>query len=248
MKKQRFGQSALLVFIFTAVLHLSFAYSPSSRLSATNTSASLILKSKPDIKASATILYESLGLQALGLSQEAFCKGIRGLEYLSQNGTILTDKIITIVDFTRPSTEKRMYVIDLLEKKVLFQTYVAHGQKSGKQYAEQFSNQPESYQSSLGFYETLGTYEGKHGYSLRLAGLEKGINDKAEERAIVIHSASYVSDGFIRSQGYCGRSWGCPALPEGLTKPVINKIKNGSCIFIYSNDKSYLQNSVILNS
>ena len=246
MNKHRFGQKTLLVFSFIAVLHLSFTSSISSPVLKFSNSHSLVRIK--NVAAASVNLYDKLELQAMGLSQEAFDKGMKGLEYLSKKGTVLNDKIITIVDFTQASTEKRMYVIDLRDMKVLFNTYVAHGQKSGKQYAEQFSNQPESYQSSLGFYETLGTYDGKHGYSLKLAGLENGINDKAEERAIVMHSAPYVSETFIKTQGYCGRSWGCPALPEALSKPIIERIKNGSCLFIYSNNKNYLQNSFILNS
>ena len=247
MNKPRFGKKALFVFSFIALLHLSFTNSISNPVFKFSNSNSLI-RIKNDAAASVNNLYDKLELQAMGLSQEAFTKGMKGLEYLSKKGTVLNDKIITIVDFTQASTEKRMYVIDLQDMKVLFNTYVAHGQKSGKQFAEQFSNQPESYQSSLGFFETLGTYDGKHGYSLKLAGLENGINDKAEERAIVMHSAPYVSENFIKTQGYCGRSWGCPALPEALSKPIIDKIKNGSCLFIYSNNKNYLQNSSIVNS
>jgi hypothetical protein len=111
-----------------------------------------------------------------------------------------------------------------------------------------FLTSPDSYQSSLGFYITEGTYNGKNGFSMQLEGMEYGINHRAEERAIVVHGAPYVSEGFIRSKGYIGRSHGCPALPEKLNKPIIEKIKNGSCLFIYSNDKNYLQQSKILNS
>jgi len=131
---------------------------------------------------------------------------------------------------------------------VIFNTYVAHGVNSGKEMANDFSNQPESYKSSLGFYETQSTYSGGHGYSLRLEGLEKGINDNANRRDIVIHGAGYVNEGLIRSQGYIGRSWGCPALPENMYKPIINKIKDGTCLFIYSPDKTYLKRSKIINA
>ena len=113
--------------------------------------------------------------------------------------------------------------------------------------ASNFSNALQSYKSSLGFYQTLGTYMGGHGYSLRLEGLEKGINDNANRRDIVIHGAPYVNESLIRSQGYIGRSWGCPALPENLNKPIINTIKNGTCLFIYGNNKSYVKRSKIIN-
>ncbi|RYG34159.1 MAG: murein L,D-transpeptidase catalytic domain family protein, partial [Chitinophagaceae bacterium] len=156
--------------------------------------------------------------------------------------------VLTIVDFSLPSNEKRLFVIDVEEEKVLFNTYVAHGRGSGEKMAQRFSNVPESFQSSLGFYSTSSTYQGKHGYSLRLSGLEPGFNNLAEERAIVIHSADYVSEGFIRTKGYLGRSWGCPALPEKLNKPIIDEIKNGSCLFIYSPNNNYLKKSKLLNA
>ena len=139
-----------------------------------------------------------------------------------------------------------MYVIDMNRCKILFHTYVAHGQNSGLEYASRFSNEPESLTSSLGFYVTSGTYMGKHGYSLQLRGLEKGINDKAFDRDIVIHGAEYVNEDYIRAQGYIGRSWGCPAVSEKLNRPIIDKIKNGSCIFIYAKDRKYLVKSRIL--
>jgi len=112
--------------------------------------------------------------------------------------------------------------------------------------ANQFSNTPESYKSSLGFYVTQETYNGNHGYSLKLEGEERGINDNAENRAIVMHSAWYVNESIIRSQGYIGRSEGCPAVSEELSAPIINKIKNGTCLFLYSPDKNYLTQSRIL--
>ena len=131
---------------------------------------------------------------------------------------------------------------------MLFNTYVAHGQNSGKEFANRFSNAPESFQSSLGFYETSETYQGKNGYSMHLTGLEKGINDKADQRAIVMHGAPYVSENYIHSQGYIGRSWGCPAVPEKHNKPIIDRIKNGTCLFIYAGNKTYSRKSKILNS
>ena len=139
-------------------------------------------------------------------------------------------------------------MLDVNSFKILFNTYVAHGRNTGEAYANKFSNKPDSYQSSLGFYLTEGTYNGKNGFSMQLEGMEYGINNRAEERAIVVHGAAYVSEGFIKSRGYIGRSHGCPALPEKLNKPIIEKIKNGSCLFIYSNDKNYLQQSKILNT
>jgi hypothetical protein len=200
----------------------------------------------PDEKVA--VAYENMHLHDLGLSETAFNYAMKGFNYLVQQGKLAKDNIISIADFSQPSSKKRLYVIDLNESRVLFNTYVAHGSNSGKEYARQFSNIPQSNQSSLGFYETLSTYSGGHGYSLKLEGLEKGINDNANRRAIVMHAAAYVNESLVRSQGYIGRSWGCPALPENLYKPIIDKIKGGTCLFIYGQDNAYLQNSRIINA
>jgi hypothetical protein len=154
--------------------------------------------------------------------------------------------IITIIDFSKPSTEERLLVIDLGNKKVLYKCFVAHGKNSGENYAKSFSNQDESLMSSLGFYLTGETYTGENGYSLRLNGLEKGINDHARSREIVIHGASYVSKQFIDKYGRLGRSWGCPALPPEVTKEIIDLISGGSCLFIYGDDAFYKENSTFL--
>lgn len=156
--------------------------------------------------------------------------------------------ILTLIDFTKPSTEERLYVLDLRHKKLLFSSHVAHGKNSGGNYATSFSNVYGSYKSSLGFYVTENTYQGKNGYSLILNGLEKGINDKAKERAIVIHGADYANPQMALSAGRLGRSFGCPALPQQLNKPIINTIKNGTLLFIYANDKGYLTHSSILST
>ena len=193
-------------------------------------------------------VYDSLKLDIRGLSKQAFDLAVRGLGKLRQAGKIANDEVLSIIDFTKPSSQKRLYVIDMENCKLLFNTYVAHGQHSGENYANSFSNKPESFQSSLGFYETEETYIGKNGYSLHLNGLEKGINDRAEERAIVMHGAPYVSESYIRMRGCLGRSWGCPALPEELNKPIIDKIKDGSCLFIYGADKRYIKHSAILKA
>src|SRR5690606_7790716 len=148
--------------------------------------------------------------------------------------------------FTLPSTEKRMYVLDLKNKKLLFHTLVAHGRNSGEKYATKFSNKHGSLQSSLGFYLTEATYQGGNGYSLRLTGLEHGINDQAMARAVVIHGADYCSEKVIRATGRLGRSYGCPALPRELNEPIIDVIKNGSLLFIYADDEEYMANSRVL--
>lgn len=191
-------------------------------------------------------IYDSLQLNELGLSKQAFVEGIKGYNYLRNQGKLDNDDILSIVDFSLPSTQKRLFVIDLHNLKLLFNTYVAHGRNSGKEFANKFSNSPESNMSSLGFYITQQTYNGEHGLSLRLEGEEKGINDNAASRAIVIHCADYVSEATIKALGYIGRSLGCPALPKKYTKPIIETIKDGSCLFVYSPSKKYLSKSEIL--
>ncbi|MEO6731050.1 MAG: murein L,D-transpeptidase catalytic domain family protein [Ferruginibacter sp.] len=193
-------------------------------------------------------LYDSLRLGSLGLGRQVFDYAMQGFNFMKQMGTLGNDQIISIVDFSKPSSQKRLFVIDLKNYKILFNTYVAHGMQSGKEFASRFSNTPESNKSSLGFYETLGTYMGGNGYSMRLQGIEPGINDNANKRDIVMHGAGYVNESFIHSRGYIGRSWGCPAVSQRLHKPIIDKIKNGSCLFIFSPDRNYLSHSRILNS
>ncbi len=197
---------------------------------------------------SASSIYDSLQLKTLGLSKVAFQNGVKGYNYLRAAGKLINDNVLSIVDFSLPSSKKRLFVIDMENFKVLYNTYVAHGRNSGKEFANHFSNNPSSYKSSLGFYITKDTYFGEHGFSLKLEGEEKGINDNALSRAIVIHCADYVNENLIRSQGYIGRSLGCPALPEKYSKPIIETIKNGSCLFIFSPNQKYLSRSKLLQS
>jgi hypothetical protein len=192
-------------------------------------------------------LYNNLNLAGLGLSKEAFDYGMKGFDYLRSTGKVNNDNIISIVDFSLPSSKKRLFVIDLKNNKVLFNTYVSHGRNSGREMAQEFSNAPESYKSSLGFYVTGSTYNGKHGYSMQLNGEEAGFNDNALSRAIVMHSAEYVGESIAKMQGYIGRSLGCPALSPDMYKPVIEKIKGGSCLFLFSPNKYYLSHSKIIN-
>jgi hypothetical protein len=156
------------------------------------------------------------------------------------------DTLLSIIDFSKPSTEKRYYLIDLANKTLLYNTYTSHGVNTGEDLAMSFSNKEGSRKSSLGFYLTAETYEGKHGTSLKLDGLERGFNHRARRRYIVIHSADYVTDSFIKENGRLGRSWGCPALPPDVTQDIIQKIKNGSVLFIYGDDDDYLSNSKLL--
>jgi len=151
--------------------------------------------------------------------------------------------IITIIDFSKPSTEERFHVIDIQNKKLLFNCLTSHAQNTGNNYAKNFSNTEGSKKTSIGFFMTAETYSGKHGYSLKLDGLEKGINDNARKRAIVIHAANYVSYEFIKEHGRLGRSWGCPALPDEISKEVIDTIKDGSVLFIFADESDYFSKS-----
>lgn len=182
------------------------------------------------------------------ISPDALKYALSGYAYLSEQHQIGKPDIITIVDFSKPSTEERLFVVNLRTREVLAKSLVAHGRNSGELYASKFSNAPESYQSSLGFYIANETYDGKHGYSLKLDGMEAGINNQARERCVVVHGADYVSYDFIQSTGRLGRSQGCPALPMSNYKQIISLIRGGSCFFIYHPAKNYLANSPILKN
>jgi hypothetical protein len=191
-------------------------------------------------------VYDSLGLGKLGLSRQAFDYALKGFNYLMAQGKIANDAIISIADFSVASNKKRLFILDLKNYKILFNTYVAHGKNSGTEFASNFSNKPESLQSSPGFFVTKETYNGAHGLSLRLEGEEQGINDNALSRGIVMHAAAYVNEALANGRGFIGRSWGCPAVPPELHQAIINKIKNGSCLFLYTPDKKYISSSRIL--
>ena len=189
-----------------------------------------------------TDLYEKCEL-AGKLDFNIFCMAIAGYS----NITTQNSKVISIVDLTKPSNQKRLFIIDLEKEKLLYRTFVAHGKNSGEVIPTKFSNKIGSLKSSLGFYLTGSTYIGKHGYSLLLNGLEKGINDNARVRGIVIHAAKYVSKKYIERNNRLGRSWGCPAVSEELSRQIIDTIKNGSCLFIYADDVNYQKKSVFAN-
>ena len=196
---------------------------------------------KPEIRQ----LYEDLSLSK-DVNYTAFAQAYSGYKKL-----MVENQILTLIDFSKPSSQKRLFVIDLEKKEILFKTHVAHGRKSGDKYATSFSNKSGSNQSSLGFFLTEETYNGKKtGYSLRLKGLDKGINDNVRARGVVIHGADYANPDQIQSSGRLGRSFGCPALPEDINDAVINVIKGGSLIYAYSDkfNDFYLKRSSILSS
>lgn len=206
------------------------------------------VSSEKGVSTAITEKYMAWQLSSQGISMDLFSYAMKGYEYLNGINKIANKGIITIIDFSKPSSEKRLYVLNTATGEILFKTLVAHGRNSGKEFASNFSNAASSFASSLGFYTTGNVYNGKHGISLRLNGCEKGFNDNAYRRAVVVHGANYVSENFINQNGYLGRSHGCPAVPAALSKKIIDVIKDGSCMFIYSPSKKYLSLSAIINS
>ena len=196
----------------------------------------------------ANLLNDSLHLDDLGLDKQTLEYAIKGFQYLQGKTGLLKKAILSICDFSQSSKNKRLYIIDVENRKLLLNTYVAHGKNSGGEYARSFSNNPESLKSSLGFYITGNTYMGAHGLSLKIQGLEKGFNDKADRRNIVVHGSRYVGDDFLVKNPAIGRSFGCPAVPSAESGLVVNTIQDGSCLFIYHPTRQYLQRSKILNS
>jgi hypothetical protein len=223
--------------VFLILLLIVTAFHPLQPEKSTASSSSTVTPS--------ATLYSKLHLSSLGLPQTVFNMALAGWQKLKAKG-VVNKNVIAICDFTQSSTKKRLYIVDLDQHKLLFNTLVAHGKNTGEEFARSFSNEPSSYKSSLGFYTTKQTYEGEHGLSLRLEGLEKGFNDKAEERAIVLHGADYVCNNFVCEQGRLGRSWGCPAVSYEEHEAIINTLKDGSCLFIYYPDKKYLASSKLL--
>lgn len=223
-----------------ATLTSSFRWAPTGHelsINAFHSSADSI----QTIYSKASFLYDEIGLGEAGLSETAFEYAYKGYSYLLEKNIISEGAYLSICDFSQSSRQKRFYLIDINNNKIILNTYVAHGRNSGGEYATRFSNSPASRESSLGFYVTKNTYRGEHGLSLRVEGLEPGFNDRAYRRAIVIHGADYIGDGSI------GRSYGCPAVPLKEIKTIVNILKGGSCLFIYHPQKKYLQKSKILN-
>lgn len=181
------------------------------------------------------------------LQFDAFKYGLKGFLALKDAQQLKNTKYLTIIDFSKHSKKERLFIIDTETQQIVHKSLVAHGKNSGIEFATKFSNKPNSYQSSLGFYKTAETYSGKHGFSLRLDGLEFS-NSNARKRAVVIHAADYAEPTFVKNNGRLGRSFGCPSLPSKGYEDVITKIKNGTCLFIYHPTKNYLTKSKLINS
>lgn len=192
-----------------------------------------IFSGTPEVASEIDSLYTVLESGYADLPErDVFRKAMESFQSLAQERNLSTG-ILSVIDFTKPSNEKRLWVIDVKSGKVLHHTLVAHGKNSGEVYATRFSNTIDSKQSSLGVFVTGSTYIGNNGLSLKPYGVQPGINDLAEKRSIVIHSAEYVSDQYIKRTGRLGRSFGCPAIPVKDHKKIINTLANGSCLYIH---------------
>jgi hypothetical protein len=212
--------------------------------------AALLAAKKAEMRmivATAGSIYEEMDLEDSGLSRKAFEYAWTGYYKLRKKGLLHRTGILSICDFSQSSSNQRMYVIDVRNRRMLYRTYVAHGINSGEEFASSFSNRSESCKSSLGFYITTQTYTGMNGLSLRIEGVDKGFNDNASRRSIVIHGASYVSLRILHKYGVMGTTFGCPAIPDEMSSQIIPVVKNGSCFFIYYPSKKYITRSPVLN-
>jgi hypothetical protein len=186
-------------------------------------------------------LASDLALAAPALDRKVLARALAAAEKARATGVAGDSALLTIIDYSRPSTERRLWVFDLERRRLLFEELVAHGKGTGENMAVRFSNDHRSLATSLGLFRTAETYRGANGYSLRMDGLEPGFNDRARERAIVMHGAPYVSEAFAKAHGRLGRSWGCPALSAGVAQKVIDTIRGGSLVFAYGPDPRWLQ-------
>lgn len=198
-------------------------------------SATIFARPAPDLNTQV----QHLSQKAPQLDKKVLKLALAAYQTASAKGAV-KKPVLTVIDYSLPSSKQRMWIFDLRRERLLYNTYVAHGQNSGMTTPHHFSNQPSSKASSLGTYVTRDTYFGSKGYSLNLQGLEKGFNDNAYDRRVVIHGAWYVEPDFIKKTGRAGRSWGCPSVAQTIAKPVINTIKGGSVVFAYYPDRHYL--------
>jgi hypothetical protein len=177
----------------------------------------------------------------------AMLGGVDPKVFALARGQVTDPGTLTVIDYSKPSTERRMWVYDLRAHELVFAELVSHGRGSGKTMSTSFSNEPESNKTSLGLFRTGETYVGHNGYSLRLDGLERGVNDRARDRAIVVHGAPYVNAATAKANGYLGRSLGCPAVRPEIARRLIDTIKGGGLIFAYYPDPAWLKTSGFLN-
>ncbi len=228
----------------------AFAKSETPKSSGDKNFPSLLSNSanSPVLKRLADSVYDLIGLGEYGLERDVFYNAFKGYEYLESRGLLKKTNLLTICDYSQSSNNKRLYVIDLLDSRLLFNTYVSHGKNSGNEFATSFSNYDNSNKSSQGFLVTGGTYNGRAGYCMRFDGMEAGINDRVKSRGIVLHGSRFVNENIMTERGTIGHSLGCPAVPLEMHKKIIEAVKGGSCFFINTPDEWYTHNSTILNS
>ena len=209
--------------------------------------ATLLVPHATDASASANFAIADFDATAIGgIETDVLEMALGAASCAVKTGAVKGPETLTVIDYSKPSSERRLWVYDLKTKQLLFEELVAHGQGSGANVATEFSNNDESHQTSLGLFVTSDTYVGKNGYSLRLDGLDKGVNDRARERAIVMHGAPYVSESFVKANGRLGRSWGCPAISELVARKMIDTVKGGGLVFAYYPNSEWLKTSKYL--
>ena len=241
----------LLIAFLTSVMPLSVrAKTDGKKATGDKNFPSLLSNSfeAPLLKVQSDSLYNLMGLGNYGLQREVFFKAYKGYNFLLKKGLVRKKNILTVCDYSQSSNNKRLYVIDLKETRMLFNTFVSHGRNSGGEFANTFSNLIESNKSSLGFMLTAETYNGKAGYSMRFDGMEAGINDKVRTRDIVLHGSYFVNAQMVKTRGIIGNSLGCPAIPNDKRNQVIEAIKGGSCFYINHPDNWYNTTSSIINA
>jgi hypothetical protein len=206
-----------------------------------------VSENSPEYKAVDSI-YKQTALYTYGLDRKVFFDAFKGYQYLLLKGSLSNPDLLTIADYSQSAKNRRLYVIDVKQGKLLFNTFVSHGKGSGAEFAADFSNAQNSNKSSLGFMVTAESYIGTAGYSLRLDGVEDGINNQVRIRNVVMHGSKFVNYERIYERGTIGNSLGCPAIPLSDHKQIIDKIKGGSCLFVYSDIPHYKRTSAILNA
>ena len=209
--------------------------------------ATLLVPNAIDASASVSFTRADFDSTSIGnIETEVFKMALDAASCAVRTGAVSAPETLTVIDYSKPSSERRLWVFDLKAKELVYEELVAHGQGSGANMATQFSNEDESHQTSLGLFVTRDTYVGKNGYSLRLDGLDRGVNDRARDRAIVMHGAPYVSEQFVKANGRLGRSWGCPAIRAVVAKQMIDRVKGGGLVFAYYPDAKLLKTSKYL--
>ena len=234
----------LVVLLFGLILQ-SFDYSDSS---SPFTYELEVTMNGEDFETISKELYGKFDFGTEVLNEEVFIRAFKGFVFLNQTNEVTNNRYLTVIDYTLSSKKRRMWILDMTDKEVVMNELVAHGKNSGDEFATSFSNRIQSKQSSLGFFITGETYNGKHKYSLKLRGLETGYNTNAFARGLVIHGATYVDERYLEAGQRIGRSFGCPAVATDVNKSLVDLVKGGSCLFVHSEDNRYLQQSKVLNN